>query len=696
MIVDLKRNLIGKSDSRSPADVIVQAQFVLEMAHLGYAVPLQSVQGATKTELTDVLKDTKVFKGADRNWTPFYPNFPQQVLDASDAELFINAMVHYIGIGWFGVDIRPDYPVAIREKLDVSPEHLQILEVASDDEILESKIKNLENKVSLSADDFAEINKAMKKYGEEKAVALVGSFNFHNKENWVSALGLMADNGVDSDKVFRSALSTAKSPTDLLRAIFMFYAPESNVHIDLTPKDKVVRLNPIPRSVRKAIVFEIAQRFSRHLDDFYMQRKLWKIVDRKIHPSEYNSDVVNAVFDVVRGNVSYQTFNSRWQTALRDKNSALLIATLSERPGVFARNLDFALRSFPRASAKKIAIAFGEVANKVSPIVLASLYNGLSNRGMSESVIRTKSGATTNVVNEKSEIDADVVESAKAAVLEGLRSNFKDYDALGKVFVSEELRKIPAPLQQRTVGAGRLLPRGSTVPMDVEDTLRFFVHWYNNDDNDWSGRIDVDMDAIFLNSSFGVVDYVSYTHLRNDYATHSGDITNAPRPNGAAEFVDINVQKALKSNVRYVVLNMNVYSGGKFSEVDNYAGFMLRKDAQKGEIFDPKTVNTAFTSTVPARNAIPAVFDLQEKQMTWLDTSYGQAGFGYSAYSGHNEVADTVKMELDKSFLSMYDVLVAHAETRGELVDSEDEAEVVFSKDTMDLMDSNGFISKFF
>ena len=35
--------------------------------------------------------------GAHRTFEPFYPNFPKQVMEASDAELFFNAMTHYFG-----------------------------------------------------------------------------------------------------------------------------------------------------------------------------------------------------------------------------------------------------------------------------------------------------------------------------------------------------------------------------------------------------------------------------------------------------------------------------------------------------------------------------------------------------------------------------------------------------------------------
>ena len=37
-----------------------------------------------------------------------YPNFPSQVMEMEEAELYINAMMHYLG-RWFGVRILPNY-----------------------------------------------------------------------------------------------------------------------------------------------------------------------------------------------------------------------------------------------------------------------------------------------------------------------------------------------------------------------------------------------------------------------------------------------------------------------------------------------------------------------------------------------------------------------------------------------------------
>ncbi len=698
MFIDLKRNLISNDDvARSPASQQEKVSFILEMANLGYAVPLESVN-TTWTELAKVLETTKKFVGADKNWTPFYPNFPKQVINASSAELFWNAIVHYAGTYLFNVSLRPDFPVELREQLEVIPEDLTELKSMPVADILVSRLSTLQNKVSLSASDFEDVEKAMVALGVFETLKVLKDLPFPNKENWVKTLELLGRLGVKKDAIQQIALDTSKTATDLLRSIFMLYS-DSDVHINLTAnKNEKIYLKSIPRPIRKEIVATIDERFSDYLDDFFIHRKLWKIVDRKIHPGDF-SEFAKAMdaFAVVRGTVKYKTYNSRLQEALSDKNAVEVAKLLSQRPGVFARSLDHALRTFAGTEQFDIARAFEKVASDVSTTVLISLYNGLSNRNNAASVVRTKSGTTANVTNEKAEISTEVIEFVKETILTSLGRHFETKPSLGKVFVDETLKGFIAPTQVRTASSGRVLPRGSKIDIAEGNTLRFFVHWYNVEDSDY-GRdyVDVDMDAIFLDSKLQVVDQVSYTRLRNSYATHSGDITNAPRPDGAAEYIDVNIGNALQHGVRYLVMNLNVYSGQKMSDVENFIGYMVRKgNAQKGEIFDPKTVKSAFTSTVPGRNATPGIFDLVERKFIWLDTSFGGAGVGFSAYSGSNEIAETIRLELDKEALSMYDVITANAEARGEIVENADEADIVFSTDTLDVFDVNGFINEF-
>lgn len=47
----------------------------------------------------DLMPKLKRLTGADKTYNPMYPNFPQQVMEATDIELYVNAIMHYFTFG---------------------------------------------------------------------------------------------------------------------------------------------------------------------------------------------------------------------------------------------------------------------------------------------------------------------------------------------------------------------------------------------------------------------------------------------------------------------------------------------------------------------------------------------------------------------------------------------------------------------
>jgi hypothetical protein len=122
--------------------------------------------------------------------------------------------------------------------------------------------------------------------------------------------------------------------------------------------------------------------------------------------------------------------------------------------------------------------------------------------------------------------------------------------------------------------------------------------------------------------------YLDYTNLSSNRlknsVLHSGDITYAPLPDGACEFVDIKdtIWQELPT-VRYAIPQLISFSGDKFDDIDNVAGIMVRSQAMAGEIFEPRTVETAMNVHVKSTSAIPFIVDLVDRELIWLDTSLG-------------------------------------------------------------------------
>ena len=129
----------------------------------------------------------------------------------------------------------------------------------------------------------------------------------------------------------------------------------------------------------------------------------------------------------------------------------------------------------------------------------------------------------------------------------------------------------------------------------------------------------------FYDESWRYIGVCSYYQLKATgqkgavLARSSGDLRNAPWPDGASEFVDLHRGPALDNGVRYAVMVVNNYAGMPFSQLERgFAGLMLRDDAD-GKHFDPRTVELKFALDGENGVFLPLVVDLRENLLHWLD-----------------------------------------------------------------------------
>jgi len=103
---------IGSKWSEGQATDTRVLAFQAEIMRLGFIMDqklLERISQLDNFQLTslydEVLSILSKLVGNDVDYTPFYPNFPSQVLEASDVELFFNALLHYWTFGQW----RPSY-----------------------------------------------------------------------------------------------------------------------------------------------------------------------------------------------------------------------------------------------------------------------------------------------------------------------------------------------------------------------------------------------------------------------------------------------------------------------------------------------------------------------------------------------------------------------------------------------------------
>ena len=211
------------------------------------------------------------------------------------------------------------------------------------------------------------------------------------------------------------------------------------------------------------------------------------------------------------------------------------------------------------------------------------------------------------------------IDAVVAAIQQELINRAAREEPLDTVELDEHLKDLTVPFRQRHAARQlHTVPRGSRMPLPDADTLRLFLHWTQPDDR----RVDLDLSVLLYDAGWRMRGQCDYTALRfEDGATHSGDLTSAPAPLGASEFVDLDLPALRAAGIRHLVTVVFSYNDVPFDAMtDAFAGFMSNR-TQQGEIFDPRTVEQRFDLQGNAKIAIPAILDLDRHQLLWADVN---------------------------------------------------------------------------
>lgn len=682
-IIAFKKGFVVKQEKIASYQEQISIQ--AELMQFGFILSKDALEAVSVSWFEEVLPFIKKSLGASKNYTPFYKNFPTQVMEMSDCELYMNAVLHYYSLGTW----EPEYQL-IERGFKFEKVNFKTLKFGTEQDF-EKVFTNLVSINQSLTEDDKNIVKWFVENGISGKVNLVMPETIPFKET----LCILAS--------YKLSVPV-KTTTDVLRVAT--YLSGGDISLPSIPKVTIgevfgnrkswifqnikehqvnarekFKFKKFSRAERKYIL-SLLEKTNLDLGEMKLKIGRWLRLGEIIHPGEYKTKFPKSfnAFKVLRETPnSARTYYSIIDEAFK-KDYKEGVKMLSKKPGEFARKLDWMLRTY---DSDFVLNTFNEVSDKVSTKVLWELYNHFLKRNSSSPrtiMLKGKSSKMTQLET-LSPMSNILINKIQNRILEGLKKNFSKLDKIGNVWIDEKLKKIPLPFAMRSVNSSiKTYIRGTRIPFDKSaKVVRPYIHWF-----DELGQEDLDLSAGFYNENLEPKGHISYTSLRNQLLNvcHSGDVRQ--RRGACAEYVDIDVESCLKHNVRYVIIQVhNFQSRPMHTMKDCVFGLMEREFPESNSVFVPKTISNAINIANESSTVNICILDLKEREYIWADLETQSRGL--SNIESSKEYSDMVIKSLIASSekLSVYDLLTLHVEARGKIVSDKESADLKFEYEDM-------------
>ncbi|MBV1809883.1 TerD family protein [Pseudomonas phytophila] len=614
--------------------------------------------------LDEIIRVLQRKTGAHVHHRPFYPDFPEQVLTASEAELYLNAVMHYLTLWRFppSEQSRPE----MLEGNFIS----RVIEKGSVHEF-ESLLKPLvSSRTSLSEEDAGDVAWFIRTYKSDVFRLLPEAVPFRETRALVGgALVLHVGENAQVNSFLERNVETA---TDVLRLAVALHGGD----VSLTTAS--TRFKAMKRSMRRLLLC-LLDPIPNAVEDVMRHAERWKRLAEVLHPGDYADKYPRALAAITaaRRREAPASFGSRVETLLAQRHITTLMPLLQSRPGEFARRLDVTLRR--ATEPESVLDAFEAVAAQVSsPVLLQLLAQVHAPRPLALRAFTPK-GALAKVygIKDRREPIALGVLARTARICEdALVKRFASLPPLGRCFIDPALREYRVPLAQRASSKSlRTLVRGSRLPMPDARFIRLFLWWKNG-----RGRTDIDLSAAFFDANFVFKQTVAYYNLKGFGGYHSGDIVDAPE--GASEFIDLDLDVLVEKGIRYVVTSINSYTEQPYCDLPEcFAGWMARADLASGEVFEPRSVFDRIDIASDTVICLPFVMDLQERRMIWADLGLTSSARWNNVQNNLSGVSLMLRALIHTPRPDLETLFDLHVRARGERVASPLQAEAVFAPD---------------
>lgn len=669
-------------DNRSMA-MMVQA----ELMRFGYMLNDQAFTQLGKSDSADIIdfhnqiiEYLKLMTGGMRDYKPIYSGFPQQVMEMSEYELWVNQLIGYWTGGSFTAKEYPKQRGTAFEQVN----YKMILPGTEED--FKKIFTDLASAgTSLTPNDLQVISWFVKNYSTLEFPTTIPF-----KENLCTMIGTLIAEKRDLNTVKLPKLTT----TDVLRVVV--HMSGGDISLPAVPPKNVKTMtsssyrrkttwvpNPerdkfkfwkFTRSERRFIL-SLLEHSNLNLQDMVLKDQRWIRLGEILHPGEYTQQFPKTAAAFVKLRRGYKGESlpkvRSWYGEVKGAfkmSYDVGLAKLSERAGEFLRQLDDLVVKANNKQLSSILDILARVGMESSNKVLFEAYVHFEGRlqPLTNRTITIKGTRKTTYLPDQPALAGPTVEIIQSTIFSILKNKFALLPAMGDCWIDPELKKIPLPKDMRTLNDA-LVPtvRGTRIPFGTgKKVIRLYIHWF-----DERGNQDLDLHGVLFGPM--KVESLGFNGRHNTlYGCYSGDVRH--RKGACAEYVDIDVEKALDAGFEYFLMIVHNYEGGKLSDLKECcAGVQEQEFPEANPLWKPDTIANSMLLKNSGEMTLVAAFDLRTREYVYIDIDFDFELSNYVLRSDSKGFFNAIAPYIADPKVSVYDLLQWHVEARGRSVTKE-------------------------
>lgn len=531
----------------------------------------------------------KKAKGADKNIGKYiiYQNFPEEVLQMSEAEYWFKQLMIYWGVDVAHLRQKKMKRAPMFEKID-----FKVLHLARPD-----SLKNIFESLLTKPASWIEQEQKEVQWFIKEAYAIQAEIKF--KENLVFAAVIC----MQHNQVIK--LSTT---TDVLRLAVGFSA--GDISLKTNTKFK------LSRKQRKYILSLLEQ--VKDLEEGVMRHKnKWIRLFHQLHIGEYAKQYpfIYKVAKTIREGGKYLTFNSKVEDFLAKRNPQVL-PLLTQRPGEFTRRIVHILSVFGDVALPQ----FLSILPQQETTKLLKLKRFLRTCNKREYRVFVPKGnwrkaqIDLNAIQLNPKYTQQIVEVIDSLLRQRVQEKF------GNLFYyTPDIAHIKLPANDKEAVSRYAKGTVFNIPKQVQ-FIRTATYWQELAHTCW-----IDNGWNFFNAKWQAMGTCCWnnTHEMGNAAVFSGDPVNSYNKEGkAGQLIDLYIDKLLAKGVRYAIWNILSYSHIPFDNLADVQGLMMMgKKATKGQLIAPSRVNFSFPVTGKGLTKYICYIDLITRRIVLMDTN---------------------------------------------------------------------------